>query len=120
MTRAPRPLAISSMTGSRRIRSAFGVISIGQVAVAEVPGDPHQRQRVGGSDLGERLGRGDHLDDAAVLEPQAVAAAQHGGFGEVEQEGETADAGHDEPAAIAFVEFEHHGVDGRPRPVARR
>src|SRR5271165_5030178 len=40
----------------------------GQVAVAEMPGDAHEPQRVGGADFRERLRRGDHFDDAAVLE----------------------------------------------------
>src|ERR1700678_729123 len=48
-----------------------------QMAVAEVPGDAGQGQRVGGPDFGQRFGLSDHLDHAPVIEPQPVAAAQH-------------------------------------------
>ena len=48
-----------------------------QMAVAEVPGDAGQGQRVGGPDFRQRFGLGDHLNHALVLEPQPVAAAQH-------------------------------------------
>ena len=34
-----------------------------QVPVAEMPGDAHEGERVGGADFGERLGRGHNLDD---------------------------------------------------------
>ena len=67
---------------AQRLRHDFGR----QMAVAEVPGDADQRQRVCGPDLGERFGLGDHFDDASVLEVQPVAAAQHRRFREVEQE----------------------------------
>ena len=98
------------------MRSAFGVISVGRWRLPRCQATRISARRVGGADLGERLGRGDHLDDPAVLEPQPVAAAQHRRLGEVEQEGEAADAGHDEAAAIALVEVEHDAVDRRPRP----
>src|SRR5258708_11309597 len=47
-----------------------------QMAVAEMPGDPHQMLRIGPSDLDQRLRRGDHLDQPAILQYQRVAAAQ--------------------------------------------
>jgi hypothetical protein len=89
-----------------------------QMAVAEMPGDPRQAEPVGGPDLRQRLRRGDDLDNAPVLEAQSVAAAQHRGFREIEQEGETADAGHGQPPAIAVVKIEHHCVGWRARPLA--
>jgi hypothetical protein len=55
-----------------------------QMAVAEVPGDAGQGQRVGGSDFRQWFGLGDHLNQAPVLESQPVAAAQHCRFREVE------------------------------------
>ena len=109
---------MSSITGiaadAQRLRRHLGR----QVPVAEMPGDAHEGERVGGADFGERLGRGQNLDEAAVLEPEAVAAAQHRRLRQVEQEGEPADAGHDEAAAVALVELEHHAVGrlARPRP----
>ena len=87
-----------------------------QVAIAEVPGDARQRGGVGGADFGERLRRGDDLDDAAVLELQSVAGAQHHRFRQIEQEAEAAHAGHGDAAAIALVVIEHHRIDGLARP----
>jgi hypothetical protein len=83
------------------------------MAVAEMPGDAGQRQRVSRTDLRQRLGRRNHFNDAPVLESQTIAAAQHRRFREVEQEFEAADPGHGEAPAIAFVEIEHDRVDRR-------
>ena len=83
------------------------------MAVAQMPRDAGQRQRVGGSDFSQRLRRGDHFHDPPVLKPQTVAAAQHRGLGEIEQELKAADASHRQAAAIALVEVEHHAVGRR-------
>jgi hypothetical protein len=91
-----------------------------QMAVAEVPGDAGQGQRVGGSDFRQRFGLGDHLNHAPVLEPQPVAAAQHCRFREVEQEFEPADAGHGDAPAITRVEVEHDRIRRSARPMAGR
>ena len=91
-----------------------------QMAVAEVPGDAGQGQRVGGADFRQRFGLGDHLDHAPVLEPQPVAAAQHCRFREVEQEFEAADADHDDAPAITRVEVEHDRVCRSARPMPGR
>ena len=88
------------------------------MAIAKVPGDAGQRQWVGDPDLRQRLRFGEHLDQASVLEPQPVAAAQHCRFGEVEQEFEPADAGHGDAPAMALVEVEHHRVGRSARPMA--
>ena len=50
-----------------------------QMAIAEVPGDPHQMHGIGAPDLDQRFGRGHHLDQPAVLQHQRVAAAQGDG-----------------------------------------
>ena len=81
-----------------------------QMAVAEMPGDAHQRGQVGAADLGERLGRGDNLDDAAILQRETVAGAQHHRFGQIEQESEAAHASHRDATAIAFVVVEDDRV----------
>jgi hypothetical protein len=91
-----------------------------QVAVAEVPGDAGQGERVGGPDFRQRFGLGDHLNHAPVLEPQTVAAAQHCRFGEVEQEFEPADAGHGDATTIACIEVEHDCIRRSARPMAGR
>src|SRR5882757_3867760 len=46
-----------------------------QMAIAEMSGDPYQMERVGATDFNQRLGSGDHLDQAAVFQHQRVAAA---------------------------------------------
>jgi hypothetical protein len=89
-----------------------------QMAVAEMPGDAGQSERVGSPNLRQRFGGGDDFDNASVLEAQTVAAAQHRGFGEIEQEGKTADAGHGHAPAITVVEIEHHRVRRRAGPLA--
>ena len=91
-----------------------------QMAVAEVPGDADQNQRVGGSDFRQWFGLGDHLNHAPVLEPQPVAAPQHCRFGEVEQEFEPADASHGDATAIACIEVEHDRIRRSARPMAGR
>ena len=90
------------------------------MAVAKVPGDADYRQWVGGPDLRQRFGLGEHLDHASVLEPQPVAAAQHRRFLKIEQEFERAYPGHGDAAAVASVEVEHHRVCRSAGPMAGR
>jgi hypothetical protein len=81
-----------------------------QVAIAEMPGDAHERRRVGAADFSELFGRGDDFDDAPVLELEPVAGAQHHRLGQVEQEGEAANARHRNAAPVALVVIEDDGV----------
>ena len=87
-----------------------------QMAVAEMPGDANQVQRIGAADLDQRLGGGDHLDQAAVFQHQRVAAAKRNGVFQVEQEFEPACARHRHPPPVPIVEIEHHGIGGGFRP----
>ena len=48
----------------------------GQMTIAEMPGDASQRDRVLAADFGERLGRGDHFDDASVLQTLPAGLAK--------------------------------------------
>ena len=89
-----------------------------QVAIAEMPGDADQMGGVARTDLGQRFGRRPHRDDAAVLQHQAVAVAKRRRFRQVEQEFETALAGHRQPAAMAVVMVENHRVGGGAGPMA--
>jgi hypothetical protein len=91
-----------------------------EMPVAKVPGDARHRQRVGGPDLRQRFGFGDHFHHASVLKPQPVAAAQHGCFGEIEQEFEPADPGHGDTPSVASVEVQYHRVGRSARPTAGR
>ena len=81
-----------------------------QMAVAEMPGDADQMQRIGAADLDQRLGRGDHLDQPAVLQHQRVAAAQRDGVFQIEQEFQPARARHRHPPPVPVVEIEHDGI----------
>jgi hypothetical protein len=56
-----------------------------RVAVADVPGDPHQAERVLGPHLQQRLRRRLHLDEASVLELQRVAVVLCRRLVEIEQ-----------------------------------
>jgi hypothetical protein len=87
-----------------------------QMAVAEMPGDTDQMQRIGAADFDQRLGSGDHLDQAAVFQHQRVAAAQRDGVFQVEQEFKPARARHRHPPPVPIVEIEHHGIGGGFRP----
>lgn len=91
-----------------------------QMAVAEVPGEPRQRQGIGGPDLSQRFRLGDHFHGSSILELQPIATAQHRRLREVEQEREPSNAGHGHPTAIAFVEIEHHRVGRSAGPMAGR
>ncbi|KQT15011.1 hypothetical protein ASG57_32895 [Bradyrhizobium sp. Leaf396] len=46
-----------------------------QMAVAEMPADANEVVRIAAADLEQRLGRRDHLDQAAVLQHQRIPAA---------------------------------------------
>ena len=83
------------------------------MAVAKMPGDPDQMMRIAAADFRERLRSSDHLDEAAVLQHQCVAAAQRDGVLEIEQEFEPARPGHCHPPPVPVVEIEHDGVGCR-------
>lgn len=76
----------------------------GDMAVADMPGDLHQPQRVVGRDLDEALGGGLDLHEAPVLQLHRVAVVENGRAVEVEEEGEAALGGQrDAPAVARFV-----------------
>jgi hypothetical protein len=88
-----------------------------QMAVAEMPGDPHQMEWIVTANLDQRLRRRHHLDQAAVVEHQRVAAAQRQRVLEVEQEFESAGAGHRHPPPVPVIEIEHDGIGRRFLPM---
>jgi hypothetical protein len=65
---------------AQRFRQHFGQ----EMPVAKMPSDASHRQGVGGPNLRQRFGFGQHLDQASIFEPQPIAAAQHRGFREIE------------------------------------
>jgi hypothetical protein len=83
-----------------------------QMAIAEVPGDPNQMQRIGAADFHQRLGRGNHFDQPAVLQHQRIAAAQRDGVFQIEQEFQPARSRHRHPPPVPVVEIEHDGIGG--------
>ncbi len=87
-----------------------------QMPIAEMPGDPNQMQRIGAADFEQRLGRGDHFDQPAVLEHQRIAAAERHRIFEIEQELEPARARHRHPPPVPVVEIEHDGIGRRLVP----
>src|SRR3990170_5009218 len=87
------------------------------MAVAEMPGDPHQVLRIVAANLDQRLGCRYHLDQAAIVEHQRVAAAQRHGVFEIEQELKPARSGHRHPPPVPVVEIEHDGIGRRFLPV---
>jgi hypothetical protein len=101
---------------TQSLRQHFGR----QMAVAQMPGDAGHRQGVGGPDLRQRFGLGDHLHHPSVLKPQSIAATQHRRFGEIEQEFEPADPRHGDTSAITSVEVQYDRVRRSARPMAGR
>jgi hypothetical protein len=83
-----------------------------QMAVAKMPGDADQMQRIGAADLEQRLCGRDHLDQPAVFQHQRVAAAQCDGVLQIEQEFQPARARHRHPPPVPVVEIEHDSIGG--------
>jgi hypothetical protein len=81
-----------------------------QMAVAEMPGDPDQMVRIRAANFNQRLRRRDHLDQPAVVEHQRIAATQRDGVFQIEQELESARAGHGHAPPVPVVEIEHDGI----------
>ncbi len=57
-----------------------------QVAVADVPSQLQQMRGVAGADFGEVFGGGDHFDQTAILQLQAIAVVQVGGYFEIDED----------------------------------
>ena len=89
------------------------------MTVAEMPGDPNQMLRIGAANLDQRLRRRDDLDQSAIVEHQRIAAAQHRGMFQIEQEFEPAGAGHRHPPAMTIVKIKHDGIGRRFTPAMR-
>ena len=83
----------------------------GRVAVADMPGDAHQPQRVVGPDLQQALGRSPDQNEAAVLQPYRVAVIERGRLVEIEQDVEAGVALQSETAAAAILVIQRQGLD---------
>jgi hypothetical protein len=81
-----------------------------QMTIAEMPGDPHEMERINPADFDQRLGSSNHLDQPAVFQYQRITAAQRDRVFQVEQEFEPARARHRHPPPVPIVEIEHDGI----------
>ena len=89
------------------------------VAVAEMPGEPHQLLRVRRRDLDQRLRLAGDPHDRAVVEHQPVAVAQLHRLRQIEQIGRAALADeHDAPAMAVCRHRARRGRARRSRPIA--
>jgi hypothetical protein len=88
-----------------------------QMAIAKMPGEPNQMERIMTADFEQRLRRGHDFDETPVFQNQRIAAAQRYRRLEVEQEFEPARAGHDHPPPVAVVEVQHDGIGRRLCPM---
>src|SRR6185369_7719627 len=87
-----------------------------QMAVAEMPGNANEMQRIGAPDLDQGLGCRHYLDQPTVLQHQCVAAAQRDRVFQVEQELQPARPRQRHPPPMPIVEIEHDGIGRRLRP----
>jgi hypothetical protein len=80
------------------------------VTVAHMIGDLQQPERILGLDFEEPLRRRLHLDEPPVLQLHGVPVPEDRGLVEVEQEFQSVVAGQGDPAAMAALMVEGHGI----------
>jgi len=86
------------------------------MAIAEMPGDPHQMLRVVAAYLDQWLRRSHDLDQSAILKHQRVPAAQYNCVFQIEQEFQPARARHRHPPPVPVVEIQDDGIGRGVRP----
>ena len=90
-----------------------------QMAVAKMPGDADKVMRIGAANFHQWFGCRYDLDQPSVFQHQSIAAAQRHSFLQVQQELQSARAGHRHATPVPIVETEHHRIGGLG-PTARR
>jgi hypothetical protein len=85
----------------------------GRMPLPQVPGEPQEAERVLGADFEQGLGRGPHLDEAAVLKLHNVAVVEHGRPIEIELHLEPAMAPDNSLGAGASLVVKPCGVRNR-------
>ena len=100
-------------------RFTLGPNPIGQqldldMPVAEMPGQPGQRGNVGGPRLNQRFGRGDDLDQVAIVEHQKVVGAQSNWAMQIEVDGRAFGADHRPLRRATLRIVENDGVRRGP------
>lgn len=91
-----------------------------QMAVAEMPGDPHQMERIPRGDLQQPLGLSLDDHEPPVLQLQGVPLLHHLRFRQVEEEDGLPHAAHHEAPPMPVVALEHQRVRGFAGPGAGR
>ncbi len=86
----------------------------GDMAVAEVPGEPRQRGHIGGARLDQRLRRRHHFDACAIVKQQQIVGAQPHRAMQVNVDRRALDAGHGRLPGAALRIVKDHGIDHRP------
>jgi hypothetical protein len=81
-----------------------------QMTITEMPGHPDQTLRIAAANFGQRLRRGDHLDQSSVVEHECVAVAQGDRAFQVQQERKSARTRHRHSPPVTVVEIEHHAI----------
>src|SRR5882757_5377665 len=81
------------------------------VAVADVPGEPHEIERCFRADLDQPLRLSGHHDDRAVLQHEAIAVTHGHGLIEIEQQPRALLAGQYNAPPLAVIGVEHDAVD---------
>ena len=81
------------------------------MAVAEMPGEPRQRGKIGGSSFDQRFGLGHHFDQRAVIEHERVIGAQPHRLSEIELHARTFGAEQEALLRLALREVQQERVD---------
>jgi hypothetical protein len=82
-----------------------------RVAVAEMPGQPGEMCQVVAADLDQRLGLDHHIDQAAVVQLERIAHAQHHRLGQHHADERAVDAGEVRGLHAALIAAENDAVD---------
>ena len=103
---------LQQLLGRRRAQRAHAVRQElhGDVAIAEMPGNARQCRDVGSPRLEQRLGLGDYLDKAAVVEGDDIVVPQP--ILEIDVNRLALDAGDAERAGGALSMIQQHAVGG--------
>ena len=86
----------------------------GEMAVAEMPGEPHQSLRLGGGDGEQRLWRGDHPDHttrASTRQFEPISVTEMRSMRKIEHELPAALGPHEQATAMPTVIVGDDGID---------
>jgi hypothetical protein len=83
-----------------------------QMAIAEMPGDAHQRILVMSVDVEHPLRHGPHSHQAPIFEPQRIARPQGNGLRQVEHDLGAGNGFEQEATPMPMVMIEQHGIRG--------